>query len=778
MFNKRRWIFALSVAFAFCVVCLPLLAQKRSLALGGSALDSLERLVQARGVVERLGDSTRIAILNELSLGFRAQNFAKALRYGEEALALARRLERPAAEATALNNIGFAYRYDRKNDRALEYFLRALAIRERINDRAGTAASYLSVGIIYFDAQEFDKARENYRRALEIRQTLDDKAGAAKIRSNIASTYIFEQKLDKALQEQQATLVLWKSLNNQSGIAVAQGDIAVIYLRMEKFDSALAFQNTAHLSFLQRGDRTNLPPSYINFGRILRSMGRANEALDSLRAGYRLVEKSSSSSQRVTAFRQLSETFATAGAWDSAFAYLQRHYDLKDSMIQGENERQLNEIKTRYEVEQKDKEIALLQRDNELHDLRLRQEQFGRERIEALAEARRQSLDALELKRHIQELQLRRTSEQGELQRRTIISLQGEAALRTEQAARKQLTLYSLGAVCATLLLVLFAFVNRFRVKQRLERELRAKNEEILLQQDILEQQTVEIEMANTELQVHNLALKKANQEILHQQEILEEQARDIEIVNGELQERNGQLHDLNQEKNDLMGIVAHDLKNPLSTIVLAASALERYRERMSHSDMNEYFRRILHTAQYMNDMIMHLLDSAALESGALQVRSELVDCGDLVSVVIEEYRPKAAEKSIALQLNAEGNHNETRSAALADSRIMKEVLDNLISNAVKYSPKGKNVFVRVTSSTDKVRLEVEDEGPGISQEDMKKLFGKFARLSARPTGGEHSTGLGLSIVKKMVEAMNGKVWCESELGKGATFIVELPSAA
>jgi signal transduction histidine kinase len=72
--------------------------------------------------------------------------------------------------------------------------------------------------------------------------------------------------------------------------------------------------------------------------------------------------------------------------------------------------------------------------------------------------------------------------------------------------------------------------------------------------------------------------------------------------------------------------------------------------------------------------------------------------------------------------------------------------------------------------------VEVQDEGPGLSAEDQKKLFGKFARLSAKPTGGEHSTGLGLSIVKKMVEAMNGKVWCESELGRGATFIVEFPA--
>ena len=84
---------------------------------------------------------------------------------------------------------------------------------------------------------------------------------------------------------------------------------------------------------------------------------------------------------------------------------------------------------------------------------------------------------------------------------------------------------------------------------------------------------------------------------------------------------------------------------------------------------------------------------------------------------------------------------------------------ESLPSSAVKY-----------------IRIEIEDQGPGITEADMKKLFGKFARLSAQPTGGEHSTGLGPSIVKKLVEAMNGRVWCESEPGKGAKFIVELPA--
>jgi response regulator receiver sensor signal transduction histidine kinase (EC 2.7.3.-) len=116
----------------------------------------------------------------------------------------------------------------------------------------------------------------------------------------------------------------------------------------------------------------------------------------------------------------------------------------------------------------------------------------------------------------------------------------------------------------------------------------------------------------------------------------------------------------------------------------------------------------------------------------------------------------------------------------------MREVIDNLISNAIKYSPQGTNITVRVQHSKDddadgapSVLISVRDEGQGLTEEDMKKLFGKFQRLSARPTAGESSTGLGLSIVKQLVELHGGKVWAESEgKNKGSIFRIELPSAS
>jgi signal transduction histidine kinase len=272
-----------------------------------------------------------------------------------------------------------------------------------------------------------------------------------------------------------------------------------------------------------------------------------------------------------------------------------------------------------------------------------------------------------------------------------------------------------------------------------------------------------------------NLETEALNQELFHRQDILEEQAREIEIINTQLQEQNQTLFDLNIEKNELMEIVAHDLKNPIGAVRSFAELMqEGY---VLPEDIPSTSEKIAQTANRMLDLVTNLLDINRLESGAAQFTIVKIDTLPIVKTIVENYRSQAAQKNISIYLASE----TAQTRVLADEQALQQVLDNILSNAVKYSPHGKNVFVRIKASIDAVRVEIQDEGEGISPDDMKKLFGKFARLTARPTGGEHSTGLGLSIVKKMMEAMNGKVWCESEVGDGlptgATFIVELPMA-
>jgi len=240
-----------------------------------------------------------------------------------------------------------------------------------------------------------------------------------------------------------------------------------------------------------------------------------------------------------------------------------------------------------------------------------------------------------------------------------------------------------------------------------------------------------------------------------------------------QLNEKMEIIEHVNQEKNEFLSIVAHDLKNPLSGILGLAEIIEDMISSISKEELLEYSKMIQESAETMFQLITNLLDVNAIESGNANICLKNVDLLPIVQIVIKNYQERARLKGITLELWV----NENEYIALVDQNTIQRILDNLISNAIKYSPHHKYVYVYIFCNNNAIRCEIQDEGMGISEADQKKLFGKFTRLTAKPTGGEHSTGLGLFIVKKLIEAMQGKVWCESELGKGAKFIIELPNA-
>ncbi len=233
-------------------------------------------------------------------------------------------------------------------------------------------------------------------------------------------------------------------------------------------------------------------------------------------------------------------------------------------------------------------------------------------------------------------------------------------------------------------------------------------------------------------------------------------------------------LREMNDEKNEFMGIAAHDLRNPLSAIKGYSEMVVEEARELPHRGIEENGLRIRDAATRMAEMVRNLLDANRIERGEMKLNLAPTNLALLLSSVVETHRERATAKQQVLLMEIE----PSSATALVDPTVMVQVLENLISNAVKYSPSGKSIFVRLTRLPEAVRFEVRDEGPGLSQDDQKKLFGKFARLSAKPTGGEHATGLGLSIVKKMVEAMGGQVRCESEPGRGALFLVEFPATS
>jgi two-component system sensor histidine kinase/response regulator len=228
-------------------------------------------------------------------------------------------------------------------------------------------------------------------------------------------------------------------------------------------------------------------------------------------------------------------------------------------------------------------------------------------------------------------------------------------------------------------------------------------------------------------------------------------------------------LRELNNEKNEFLGIVAHDLRSPLSNIISSANMA---RDEQDRAQVGELVDIIQASAEHMLHLVENLMDVNAIEQGRMKIEIAPCELVELMRSVTTNYEAKARAKNQPLTVTQDAE----QLVAMADPHATLQVFDNLVSNAIKYSPHGKCIEVRLLRRDAKIRCEVQDQGPGLTAEDQKKIFGKFARLSARPTGGESSTGLGLSIVKKMVEAGGGKVWCESQPGAGATFIVELPA--
>jgi signal transduction histidine kinase len=236
----------------------------------------------------------------------------------------------------------------------------------------------------------------------------------------------------------------------------------------------------------------------------------------------------------------------------------------------------------------------------------------------------------------------------------------------------------------------------------------------------------------------------------------------------GALEQMNSQLIELNEQKSQFLAIVAHDLRNPLCSILLTSQLLA---DEKNPEVIRRRVETIAQEGEAMEALLERFLDGSALSSGQISVEPGHLSIPILLESLLWRHGASAQAKGIRLVQDLDSSGPRI----FADPKFVAGVLDNLISNAIKFSPPGATVTIRVETHEETVRILVRDQGPGLTEADQQRLFGRFARLSAQPTGGEKSVGLGLSIAKQMVEACGGRIWAESEAGKGATFIVAFP---
>jgi signal transduction histidine kinase len=237
-----------------------------------------------------------------------------------------------------------------------------------------------------------------------------------------------------------------------------------------------------------------------------------------------------------------------------------------------------------------------------------------------------------------------------------------------------------------------------------------------------------------------------------------------------EMRRLNEQLYTLNQDKDRFIGMASHDLQNPLAAISMCGELLEK--TGAGFNDLQQKLvKNIRRSAARMSSLIADILNINRIERGTYQLEITEIDLKTVVWDIISRHEVFATAKRILLSLDAPKGNWKIKT----DRSAIAQIVENLLSNAIKFSYFDKKIGVKLTKTLEGIQIRVQDEGQGFQPNEMNLLYQRFQRLSALPTAGEPSTGLGLSIVKEMVDLLKGTIECESELQIGTTFMVTLP---
>lgn len=229
-------------------------------------------------------------------------------------------------------------------------------------------------------------------------------------------------------------------------------------------------------------------------------------------------------------------------------------------------------------------------------------------------------------------------------------------------------------------------------------------------------------------------------------------------------------LRDVDRMKDEFIAVVSHELRTPLASVYGAAMTLQR--DVLEPKTRDSLLKVVYNESARLARLVDQVLSASRLESDRSQLAVETVDPLEVAREVVESTRTR-----LPATLHVDLVHATSPPHVAADAEKLKQVLVNLVDNAVKYSPEGGRIQVRLATSGDRVRFSVQDEGIGVPSDEQERIFEKFHRLDPNLTRGVGGTGLGLYICRQLLQRMGGRIWVESEFGAGSTFGFELPRA-
>ena len=699
-----------------------------------SKIDSLHSRLAKEAI-----DTSVVDILLDISFEYRNSKPDSTISYAERALVRAEEIKYLDGEVLALRNIALGFQKKGDYETSISYLNRAVE-KACDNEISSLGDVYNTLGTTYYFTGNYDSAIFYFNEGAEIfagYQEWNDQAGNFANIGVIAETQGNELK---ALEYYQLALNIFEREGNESGMANIRSNMGSILEGQGKYDEALEMYESTLAYDVESNNVLGAAITTGSIAGIKDANGNHVAAMDDYRRSLSLFIDADALCRTVLPFNNIGRIHLEQKAYDSARIYFTHALAILDTcevkvdeaairlnygdyyleLNQKENAKEqyaaalslATEIGLLPEISDASEKLYSIHKDFGQTDEALRHLEIYQETFEKLHDEE----NARQMERLQAEYEFGKEKEMMEYEQQ-ISELSFENELSDERLKRNTILIILLVVI---LLVVMLAVLYRQRVR------------------------------SSNKLNKINSAIRAQKHELNH--------------VNKELLE-------LNEEKNTLIGIVAHDLKRPVNQIRGLLEIIKLEGDTFSRN-MQDYLKMMDESSQRSVEMIDRILDIKAIENRQLEVREEEVKLSQLLDTSLLGFENEVKEKNIDIVFSKNGSTPRIKT----DPLLLREIVDNLISNAVKFSPFNTTVKVALAETERFHVVKVKDQGPGISERDQKRMFNKYQKVTSKPTANEKSTGLGLAIVKRYADELGYFIECECN-GIGTEFRVLIPNS-
>ncbi len=662
----------------------------------------------------------------------RVNNYRLALDCHNQALEIRKAVNDMNGIGSSLNNIGEIYKILNKHDEALVHLNKSLKIREENGTLKEVAYTLNNIGSVFWVKKDYANSLEYYLKSLEIRSNLGDKSDISSSLNNLGNVYKNLNKPNKALDYYSKALQIREEIGDKTMIAFSLNDIGGIYWRLNNFNESLAYYNRSLVLRKEIGNKIFIAATLKNIGTVYKDLNELDFSLKNYNDALKIYDEINDQKEQANIFSLIGNLYETYNNFDKSLEYhkisLNLHKKIGNDKGIAYASNNIGEILMKYYQSKDAKEYLLSAFD---HANQCKDRSLNKIVSENLFEYFSNSGDykkALEYYREYSSTQYDSIVDQidkdkiAEFEANYQISKNKDEIKSLKAYSRQQaIVIYLFIALIILAGIVGYIAKKNIKIRQEATKALTEKNDE-------------------------------------------------LEEINSKLKETEVSLKDLNLTKDKIFNIISNDLRTPFIDMkVLSSKLLESFDQAEVEAQKN-LSKNIRDLSFQTYDLVENILLWSASQSGKTKFAPRLFNVKELLDHSLSKLSEPLIDKNVKVIFNL-----DSTTKAYADTAAICEVFKNLLSNAVKFSYREGKITISAREKKYWVELEISDEGVGMSKMNLHKIFRLDNNYLALGTAQEKGAGIGLLLCKEYIEKNGGKIWADSEEGKGSSFFITIP---